>query len=232
MSSIISSAHRKAALAVAALVAGMLKASVIDGLVRGYVDDLTRNFLDVLDGKLSTPTAVKLHHSFLEQLAERAYDAGMTDGGADPADKDAADEAAVADWTAGEDGHVADLWADVKQLRADKKNLSPEDYAARQLTINDRLAQWGESLRNLYSLAKANAKRKVMGTWKLGQTEQHCQTHGDTMGCAQLNGQRHRLGWFLDNGYIPQENGSETLTCGGWKCECTIQDDSGKVLMP
>jgi len=225
MSSTVSPAHHKAALAVAAIVAGMVKASGIDALVRGYVDDLTRNFLDVLDGKLSMPAAVKQHHLFLNELAEQAYDLGMTDGGADPAEKDDTDEAAIADWNIGQDGQVQGLWADAKQLRADKGELSKDEFEARHSALMDRLAQWGDSLRNLYSLAKGNAQKNQMVTWHFGDTD-HCDT------CAKLDGQRHRLSWFLDKGYIPQENGSETLDCHGFHCQCTLTNDKGEQVMP
>lgn len=198
----------------------------IDAMVQGYVDDLTKNFLDVLDGGMSVPAAVRGHHLFVTTLADRAYDAGMEEGGADPDDKDDADEAAVNDWTSTQEGAIGGLWDDVKQLRKDKPDLDKDEYAARQLTINDRLGQWGESLRNLYSLAKAMAQKNKSGTWKLGATEQHCGT------CAELDGQTHRLSWYLKKGYIPQQNGSATLECGGWHCDCTIEAEDGTVLLP
>jgi len=197
----------------------------IDSLVQGYVDDLTRNFLDVLDGAQSIPRATRAHMALIDKNAVLGYEAGMTDGGADPAEIDDVDNAAINDWVETQDSHVSDLWADVKQLRADKPELSKDDYAARQLTINDRLAQWGESLRNLYSLGKANAQRNKSVTWHFGDTD-HCDT------CAKLDGQRHRLKWFLDKGYIPQENGSGTLDCHGYHCQCTLDDDNGEQVMP
>ncbi len=202
-----------------------MKASTIDGLVRGYVDDLTRDFLDVLDGRRSIPQAENGHRNMLPDLGELAYEAGMEDGGADPAERDDVDEAAIADWVASQEPQVGGLWADIKQLRTDKKNLDEDEFAARQLTINDRIGQWGESLRNLYSLAKANAQKNVSVTWEFGDTD-HCDT------CQSLNGQRHRLKWFLDKGYIPQENGSQTLDCHGFHCQCELVDDEGNTVMP
>lgn len=200
-------------------------AASIDAMVQGYVDDLTRYFLDVLDRGLTVPAAARGHRLSIGLLAERAYDAGMEEGGADPAEKDDTDEQAVTDWETEQNSHVADLWAAVKQLRTDRKTLGKDEYNARQLTINNRLAQWGESLRNLWSLAKANAQRNMTVVWKVGPTE-HCAT------CAELNGQRHRLKWFLDKGYIPQENGSDMLDCHGFNCQCTLEDLKGNTVMP
>lgn len=211
---------------VAAYVAGQLKAaSEIDSLIRGYVDDLNKSFLDVLDGELSVPSAGRSHHAVLPDLAERAYDAGMVEGGADPDEKDATDEEAVTDWTTAQDSQVDGLWDAVKELRGDKKDLTPNEFAARQLTINDRIGQWGESVRNLFSLGKANAQKNKTVTWHYGDTD-HCDT------CASLNGQRRRLKWFLDKGYIPQQNGSETLDCHGYHCQCTLDDDNDETVMP
>jgi len=197
----------------------------IDEMVQGYIDDLTRNFLDVLDADLSVPAAARSHRLSIGLLAERAYDAGMTEGGADPDEKDDTDETAITDWETEQNSHVADLWADVKQLRKDKPDLSKDEYNARHLTINDRLAQWGESLRNLWSLAKANAQRNLSVIWHVGDTE-HCVT------CKGLDGQQHRLKWFLDKGYIPQENGSDTLDCNGFNCQCHLDDLKGNQVMP
>lgn len=199
--------------------------SAIDGMIRGYLDDLNREFLDVLDGNTSTPAAARAHRLSIELLAEPAYDAGMEDGGADPDEKDDIDEAAISDWQSEQDSHVDDLWADVKQLRKDRPDLGPDDYAARQLIINNRLGQWSESLRNLYSLGKANAQKNKSVTWNYGDTD-HCDT------CDGLNGQRHRLKWFLDRGYIPQQNGSQTLDCHGYHCQCTLDADDGEQVMP
>lgn len=197
----------------------------IDSLVRGYVDDLNRDFLDVLDGNTSAPAAARSHRLSIGLLAEPAYDAGMQDGGADPDEKDDTDEAAISDWETEQNSHVADLWDAVKQLRQDRKQLTPDEYTARQLTINNRIGQWGESLRNLYSLAKANAQKNKTVIWHYGDTD-HCDT------CQELNGQRHRLKWFLDKGYIPQENGSDTLDCHGYHCQCHLDDMNGEQVMP
>lgn len=197
----------------------------IDSLVRGYVDDLSSAFLDVLDGARSVPAAQRGHLAMLPDLAERAYDAGLQEGGVDPADKDDQDEEAINEWVSTQSGFVAGLWADVKQLRADRKDLTPDEYAARQLTINDRIGQWGESLRNLWSLAKANAQKNKTVVWHFGDTD-HCAT------CQELNGQKHRLKWFLDKGYIPQENGSDTLECHGYHCQCHLDDMQGEQVMP
>lgn len=223
--------HHAAARDLAAWLAGQrgtgpLKADGgIATLVQVYLDDLTRNALDVLDGKTSAPAAERAHRRLVDDNAEEAYDLGMTDGGADPADKDDTDEEALNGWVVTQDGFVAGLWADVKQLRADRKDLSKDDYAARLRGIMDRIGQWGDSLRNLYSLAKANAQKNKSVTWHYGDTD-HCAT------CQSLNGQRHRLKWFLDKGYIPQENGSDTLDCRGFNCQCHLDDDKGEQVMP
>jgi hypothetical protein len=219
--------HQHAARQAAAVVAQFIKASAsdIDSLIRGYVDDLNSNFLDVLDGGMSAPAAVRDHQRMIDTLAEQAYDIGMTDGGADPADKDSEDEDTFNGWVVQQDAYIGGFWDGVRQLRKDRKDMTDEDYAAGQLTLNNRIGMWGDSLRNLYSLAKANAQKNMSVTWHFGDTD-HCAT------CASLDGQRHRLKWFLDKGYIPQENGSDTLDCHGFNCQCTLENDDGDVIMP
>ena len=50
--------------------------------------------------------------------------------------------------------------------------------------------------------------------------------------CADLNGQKHPLKWYREEGYIPQEAGSVTLDCGGWKCQCRVLGPDGEQLLP
>ena len=199
----------------------------IDAMVQGYVDDLTRDFLDVLDGHRSVPKSERGHRGYVEQLAEPAYDAGMTDGGADPADKDDTDEAAINDWVSTQEQAIGGLWDDIKQLRTDEIHshgqMSKDEYAARQLTINDRIALWGQSLRLLYADAKARAQKDAVVHWVLGEAE-HCE---DCLAYAELK--PHRMSWWQDQGRMPQ---SRDLACHGFNCACSLQNRDGDVLYP
>jgi len=118
---------------------------------------------------------------------------------------------------------MTSLFSQLKALREDD-TIPLED----KLTAAQAHAEaYTNTLTGVYAQAKMMGDPEQDGTWELGATEEHCDT------CAKLNGQTHPLSWFLKNGYIPQEAGSKTLDCGGWRCDCKIKSKkTGKQLIP
>jgi hypothetical protein len=75
---------------------------------------------------------------------------------------------------------------------------------------------WVDSLRTLGELGRAYARQNEKVQWTLGDTEVHCET------CLRLSHMKpHRVSWFTNRGYIPRQNGSAMLDCGGWQCDCS-----------
>ena len=115
---------------------------------------------------------------------------------------------------------INDVFSKLKELR---KQGTPEEG---QAFIGARAEGYTASLQGVYNFAKMQSGTGVMGVWRLGATEEHCDT------CAWLNGKVERLQWFVDNKYIPRQAGSQTLDCGGWRCDCGIFDvQTGKQLV-
>lgn len=197
-------------------------------LVTGYVDDITRDFQDALDGDLLTSECRRRHRAYIRRDAEAVFIEGLKAGGVDSEELDAEDSATIAAWVSEQLGYVAGLWDAVDKLLDDFERglIKQPDFIARRRALYERIGLWGQSLRDLGSAGKASALANMMCTWRLGATEKHCRT------CARLNGKRKRLKWFTSRGYYPQQNGSETLECGGWRCECVLRDDKGKVILP
>ena len=109
------------------------------------------------------------------------------------------------------------------ELKALRKE---DDQAKISAFVGARADGYAGALTGIYSYAKMQAAKKELGVWKVGPTE-HCTT------CLTLNNQVRTLRWFLENGYIPQQAGSQTLECGGWRCQCGIYDPvSGRRLVP
>jgi hypothetical protein len=123
---------------------------------------------------------------------------------------------AVDDWLGPQLSFVNDF---AKAIGVAKKDKAQRD------AILGRVDQWVDSLRTLGDLGKAYATQNEKGTWIMGDTE-HCVT------CEKLSRLKpHRLKWFIDRGYIPRENGSDTLDCHGFNCLCSIQNAKGEVLL-
>lgn len=140
--------------------------------------------------------------------AEFAFDEGLKEGGAGLDEISEQEQSYLDDWIANQLGFVGGL-ADA--LEAAKGNK------AAQRDFYTRLDMWADSMNTLAMTGKGFASADQMGQWKLGETEQHCST------CSRLDsGAPHRVSWFIKRGYIPRQNGSESLECGGWRCDCSI----------
>lgn len=107
---------------------------------------------------------------------------------------------------------IDDLFSKLKDLRANSTEDEQLNFAI------SRAEGYTATLAGVFEYGKMTALKDRPGKWELGETEKHCST------CADLNGQVHPLSWYLDNGYIPRQSGSQTLECGGWNCDCRIVD--------
>lgn len=155
------------------------------------------------------------HRQVIQFLAEQAYVDGMARGGMfEPLDS--SDLLRVAAWTSEQLRHT---WSFAEALQAALDSGDWRDVERRQ-------QMWVDAIYTLEGMGYAEARGNVMVTWVLGETEDHCYT------CAWLNGQRHRLRWFISRGYIPRQNGSSTLECEGWQCRCSLVDDNGARILP
>ncbi|MCC6192045.1 MAG: hypothetical protein IT318_23700 [Anaerolineales bacterium] len=141
------------------------------------------------------------------------YLAGSGSGEIDPAD----DRWLTARINA-EIDHVAALFLGLREIKAEQ--LPPADLVAESERRADGYAR---TLDAVHQEGFARGQKNRMATWRLGPTEQHCGT------CAALNGQRHRVSWYLARNYIPGKPGSST-DCGGWKCGCRWETDDGEVF--
>ena len=102
-----------------------------------------------------------------------------------------------------------------KELKEKRKTGTADEVAG---YIKARADGYTGTLDGVYVYAKMAAQKERIGIWRYGDTVAHCQT------CSDLEGEKHPLSWFIDNGYIPRQRGSTTLECGGWHCECEIVD--------
>lgn len=187
--------------------------SEYEGKLLDYMTDYLKSSRSVTIDKNKFNRAINDGFTF-------AFVAGWSDAGASKL----TDEAQA--WLNGrieqEIQFVSPLFADLKALRDDPEiPLEVKIQSAEQ-----HAAAYANTLIGVYAEGKMQGDPERDGEWEYGDTD-HCDT------CADLNGQVHPLSWFLDNGYIPQEAGSPTLDCGGWRCKCKIKDPkTGKQLIP
>lgn len=193
-----------------------------------YRENLVRWTADAIDrGTMSELDLRRAHRALLRTLALPAYLEGMREGGIENPEEHLEDEdrEIVEGWLAEQLQHVNGY---AKAVLAATLLVGLEREHARDSIFGDRLPLWIRSMESLAGRGFASARANELGEWVLGATEEHCST------CLRLSsGAPHRLSWYIKRGYIPQEPGSPTLECGGWRCDCEIRSArTGQTLLP
>lgn len=196
----------------------------VNEVLREYRDQLTNFVYETLNGHMTVVDFRRSHKALIRTMAMDAFSEGMREGGiADPKSwMDDYERESVKAWINDQVSYV-DNFADA---------VAAAKSADERKAILARVDLWVDALRSLGTQGEMSAKGNLPGTWEYDPNKEHCKAHDGRVSCAWLNGQRHRLKWFLGKGYIPQEKGSQTLGCGGWRCGCKIEGDDGRVLAP
>lgn len=185
-----------------------------------YRNELALVMLEYLDSTRPITAFRNQYKRATNDAFEIAFIAGWADGGASgeiPPD--------LRTWLNGQINsqlvYIDGVFEELKNLRAEG------DRDAQSAFVGARADGYSGSLVGVYAYAKMNADKYKIGVWRVGATETHCTT------CGSLDGQVRTIQSFLDAGLIPQQKGSATLECGGWQCQCTIQDPvTGRVIIP
>lgn len=142
-----------------------------------------------------------------------AFYSGYVDAGGEDTERD--DEAWLTSKQNDELGHLDGVFEWLKEER-DAETVTEDAVTA-------RVEAWASTLDSIYNEGLLRGAKNKMLTWHLGDTEQHCST------CLKLNGQRHSAKWFLARDYIPRKPDA-AMECGGWKCDCALEDDDGNEV--
>lgn len=189
-----------------------------------YEVALTSLVTGVFNGSGTATTLANAMRGLIRRSAKPVYLEGMVEGGfkneADAeSEMDEGDAAQIESWIDDQLDHVDEFAQDTAATR------KADDKTAAQQAILNRVGYWVAALETLGGRGRASAQANKPGTWQYGDTD-HCPT------CQRLNGERHRVKWFIQRGFIPQEPGSDTLDCHGYNCDCEVVDDDGNVILP
>jgi hypothetical protein len=113
-------------------------------------------------------------------------------------------------------GFIDELFESLKQIRKDG------DFDAGAIAAA-RADSYSSALDGFYNEALLRGNKNVSAVWRLGATEKHCKT------CASLDGQSHRISWYIERDYIPRKSGC-ALDCGGWNCDCRLETKNGEEI--
>jgi hypothetical protein len=172
----------------------------------------------ILTGYFESGSITAPRNEFKRAMVEAfgaAFDLGWLDGGQElPPDEDALS------WfnarVEAEFGHIEELFIQAKELRK-------EDEFDFFSWLTSKADSYTRSLSGVYNAALMLAKKNQMLTWRLGNTEVHCST------CAKLDGGKHRASWYISRDYIPRKAGA-SMDCGGYNCDCRLEDKEGNEV--
>ena len=104
-------------------------------------------------------------------------------------------------------GHIASFGTDAeKGSKANGGKLAP---------LLSRVELWVNQYNSVAVKAEAMAAGDAKYMWVYGPTE-HCSS------CAGLNGKVKRMSYWVEH-VLPQNAPNPRLSCGGWRCKCTLQ---------
>lgn len=191
-----------------------LKAADLGAINAAYSEAIFDALMGYFGGGSITASRNAMKRAATEAFGA-AFEAGWEDGGGElPFDGDALT------WFNArleqEFGFIEQLFDEAKELR---KN--PDfDYLSFSAS---KAESYTNTLRQIHNEAQVRVRDNVMVTFELGNTEKHCKS------CLKLNGQRHKLSWFVSHGYVPPHG--ENLDCSaGGHCDCKLKTDKGEII--
>lgn len=149
----------------------------------------------------------------IDAQLRKAWNEGARELGVDPRDFSEADQEMIEGIINSEYDHVLGLAQAIVDFRNDPEN-GGEEFNKR---FRSRIDLWVNRYTETVNRAKMHFGGKQRYEWKLGQTEEHCET------CQALNGIIAFADEWVQYGIKPQSPPNPILECQGWRCDCTLQ---------
>jgi len=194
----------------------------LDEIMAEYQDKL---FVVMQDYLYSSDPVTAYRNEFNRYINEAftfSFVAGWADAGASALTDEA--QSVLSGLIASEIQFADSLFTQLKTLREDDEIPMDDKMDA----AHAHAEGYTQTLVGVYAEGKMMGEPNRDGKWEIGATEISCDT------CKWLAQQDPQpLSWYLKNGYIPREAGSDKLMCGGWQCDCSIVDPkTGEQLIP
>jgi len=175
-----------------------------------YQRVLDKDVRDLYNGKMDRGAFVDDMVRLIDQQFDRAWNEGMRENGLDPkADMTDAWAKELDDTKVRELDYVESFADDITQAGKDGTDIKP---------LRDRVGLWTNRYNQVVNQAQiTTANKEDKFAWRLGATEQHCET------CQKLNGIVATAKDWQESGYKPQHAPNAMLECGGWRCDCSME---------
>lgn len=174
-----------------------------------YLRVLDKAVQDLYAGEITEDDFLGTMTTLLDEQIRRAWNEGMRANELDPA-TDMTDEweARIQELIDYEFDFVQQFMDDIMAARADGAGVD---------ALRARAGLWANRYNEVVNTSKLEtAEPKDKFEWIYGDTE-HCDT------CAALNGLVASAAEWEESGFHPQQPPNDMLTCGGWRCACSLE---------
>lgn len=173
-----------------------------------FLSTLERMITNVYEGNLGGEF-VDIMASLIQGQLTQAYEQAWKDEEGEGALPDYL-TAPLEDLILSQYDHVDQLYRDIVDARVDETDIAP---------LLSRAALWAERWNEAYNQAVLLITSENGGNlvWRLGATEEHCEV------CSALNGVIAPASVWDELGVHPQGAPNDLLTCGGWRCDCSLE---------
>lgn len=188
-------------------------------VTRQYANSLTDLVERTTSGRITARRQASGHNTLIDEYARLAYIEGMEAGGIEDAESELDSD----------DIDIIDTWRDAQKDYTSEYGKACADAKGDESatdSVLERVSIWERALESLRGLGLISAKENVVGYFRLGSTNEHCDT------CRGLNGKKKRMKAWRDSGLLPQQPGNSNFDCQCFNCECHIDDAKGKQLYP
>jgi hypothetical protein len=157
-----------------------------------------------------------------------AWQEGAATWGIEPKDFKDEEVAQRDDMVEAQMGYVADVGEWILEYAGEKNWIEDPDNKGYFIRppfdpIEARVALWENNYNSVQTRAKLVTGMDRKMVWRLGDTELHCET------CKKLEGKVKRGSYWLENDILPQNPPNETLDCGGWRCDCSLEPTDEEI---
>ena len=174
-----------------------------------YEHALNRAVLDFHRGDMDSGEFIEEMVQLIEGQFTRAWNEGMRNNDLDP-EKDMTDEweGLLQEAIDNELNNVLNFAQDIENARMAGEPVGP---------LQQRISLWTNRYNEMVNYAMRTTRPDDRFIWRLGATEEHCDT------CAALDGVIATGRDWDASGYHPQGAPNPLLECGGWRCDCRLE---------
>lgn len=157
--------------------------------------------------------------SAIENQLTRAWNEGADEVGVSIEDMTEDDLGMLQGLITDEIGYLTGLAVDIIDIIDETQGMDEKDALNEfRSQFRSRIDIWASKYDEMVNRAKIHFGGKTRMVWRLGATEEHCNS------CSALNGIVAYAEEWDKSGVTPGESGSSVLECGGWRCDCRLEE--------